>query len=1803
MECANARGGVLVATSVNTASSSHIKAFTTNYPGLSMSLGSPKYPASHAANMAQPKNQERLTQDRVQDKAFTRWVNISLDKSCDHMTNLAGLADGVAIIHLAENLTEKKIKGWTKKPRMDIMKAENINKALKHFNTSFVNIGSDDILAENPTILLGFVWTLILRYQVGHGTDGVDVTWVNQQLEPYDLKVYNFRNGWSDGRVLSALTDSLDPDSFDMDNLGSDHVQITQKAMDVAKENFGIPTILDAEDMVHHPDEHSIMTLVSYYKEAAKIYPKDERKKVRKQAPQVSWAVQGVEKGLAGRAISFSVQPVEGASAPKGVVPTASVKDEGGASIPCVITSKAEGVFEGKYTPESSGEHVLDVEVPKALEVIGTPFKVNVLKPVVMIVGADQRVGASTVRETSATHGTTHRILAVVPDKNTDNALKLGKLSGVEIIQVAPSDFPELVAQCQSHADPVAFLAALVVPSAEDVDGKDGVATVQAIKDGGAQHVVVASATGVDRPGGGQNEKRLLQVEEAAKTSGLSWSILRSPSLLDDVLGQVPSVVNKKKVCGVIKGDTAHGAVLLSDVGDAHKAILSKPTDHVNKTYEISCHPFTGNNLADAFSKKLNKPITYEKVEPDDLAKALAKELKLSEQETHSIAQLEQAMAEGQVPALLGPGAVKGAGTFRKLTSRDPVGIEDFVEQVWSAFDGEEAKGDPEYSDATGRGVEPKIPACLPAPFTIHCRNEFGPIDVGGELSQLSVGVALADGTKIHCEIKDNCDGTYSGAYTPEQPGEYEVTILLDGKAIKGSPYGVRVEKPLILVASAGERLGVTVVRSLSRRHRDRYRVVAAVPDKSVHSVELLSRLPGVEITELSLEEPGKLVEACRAITVPEAFVTAVVVPPATDVDGSVGVAAVQAFKEGKAQHVLLLSVTGVDKPGSGTMGKALLPVEAAVKESAIPWTILRYPLLMDNLLAARTDVINRNTLTSLLKGDIQHGAVALQDVGLAGAELSSDPSPHNGKIYEVGCPAYHNELAAEILTEVLERPIKYAQVDDQQQTRALERLGLSDEAAERDVDLERQVTAGDLSGANDPAAANHAAQTYTQLTGLEPTGLRSFLAAHRELFEGQPEPLAPNCCTASGPGVDEKEAGGFRSPPASLPFVVQLANAHGPLDFGGVPLTAKVIGPDGRKVACEVKDNEDGTFSGAYLPGKPGPYEVSLSINGQPIKGSPFTLDLGQADAGFSYAEGEGVTEPLMVAKEARFTIITCDKRGQRIQSGGDPFKVVITASAKNLPKQSLATVQKAALVAKAQDLQKRLVPSLGMSLGENMEALQVHPTGAAASSGLSEGDVISTLNGATVTSPAEFDTAVMRLTPGQKALVAVMEKGEVEVEVGSAGLPIGETQTVLRAAKGEVHAGDYFLPLFAPAVQAVNKQYEAEAKTSKRRNVPVSLVDNKDGTYTGSYMPELLATYKIDITLHKQPIKEMPKQLKAVQVVLQHDGEGQKAPVQVWLDEGKLWLTPFTQGNQRDLQQMTEDSETTSLSLAGLSNMELGGEDAMFSLVQCPTNTLLLVSDTNEAADPVYLEAPSRPEILRLAEALAVAVKEPGMQGQEEAKLKFGLKHASGYKPVAILVGLDPEEGVALAARFAKAQHGVAVVSYEGERANPLVEAAKEAGAKAAFFKLEDSCDLKQVQQVFAQILKTMGGLTTLVVRTDPNPNLDRKHASLMDIPVDKFFNRFDAATSGFLCAQACLPTFVKNPAGGSILFVQVAPLDPASTCDHASLQSLAADLGSQFRDKGVLASVMTVESAVLSASMDGVEGVPELVLLPSV
>ncbi|PRP88458.1 filamin-C-like [Planoprotostelium fungivorum] len=314
----------------------------------------------------------------IQKNAFTRWVNEHLKDRGLHVENIGKeFADGLKLINLLEIISNKKLGRHNRNPLVRPQKLENNTIALaflKTENIKLVNIGSEDITDGNLKLILGLIWTLILRYQITKGgSDGSAksdlLRWVQSKIPEYNIQ--NFQKDWNDGKAINALINALEP------GLAPDHSSMNPndklanatKGIDRGYDALGVPKIVQADEMIHPKvDELAMMTYISYYRD---LDNDPNRKKADEASRSRAWGP-GLVEGVAGETAPFHVET------PAKATGKLEIKVEGPKSnAPVKVTNLGNGKYDVSYEPKEPGEYRVHVTLG-GIHIPGSIFHVIV---------------------------------------------------------------------------------------------------------------------------------------------------------------------------------------------------------------------------------------------------------------------------------------------------------------------------------------------------------------------------------------------------------------------------------------------------------------------------------------------------------------------------------------------------------------------------------------------------------------------------------------------------------------------------------------------------------------------------------------------------------------------------------------------------------------------------------------------------------------------------------------------------------------------------------------------------------------------------------------------------------------------------------------------------------------------------------------------------------------------------------------------------------------------------------------------------------------------------------------------------------------------------------------------------------------------------------------------------------------------------------------------------------------------------------------------------------------------------------
>jgi hypothetical protein len=121
----------------------------------------------------------------------------------------------IMLVHLLEILSNESLGRYASKPKLRVQRFENVNKSLDYIRSrgiQMTNIGAEDIVDGNSKIILGLIWTLILRFTISDiSEEGLSakeglLLWCQRKTACYDeVEVRDFSTSWNDGLALWVL--------------------------------------------------------------------------------------------------------------------------------------------------------------------------------------------------------------------------------------------------------------------------------------------------------------------------------------------------------------------------------------------------------------------------------------------------------------------------------------------------------------------------------------------------------------------------------------------------------------------------------------------------------------------------------------------------------------------------------------------------------------------------------------------------------------------------------------------------------------------------------------------------------------------------------------------------------------------------------------------------------------------------------------------------------------------------------------------------------------------------------------------------------------------------------------------------------------------------------------------------------------------------------------------------------------------------------------------------------------------------------------------------------------------------------------------------------------------------------------------------------------------------------------------------------------------------------------------------------------------------------------------------------------
>ena len=746
----------------------------------------------------------------VQTRTFTRWCNSHLSDRLIKIEDLAtNLQNGFILCQLLEIISDKPVK-HTKNAKLKLQMMENLNSALdfiKREGLKLVNIGAEDIYGNNLKIILGLIWTLILRYQINKGiAEGSPkwllLEWVKGQVKPYGVvEPKDFKTSWIDGTVMSALADSLEPGTNPKSTWNGDPLHDVDQAMQRSLEVYEIPRLLDAEDMVEAPDELSLMTYIAQFRDWAD-------KQAQKQAyllgiPNAAFSYiegDGLHTGYADQPAHFQIHARNFKDQPltKGGHFFRTTVTGPAGPIPCQVVDNNNGTYSASYTPSEAGQYTVQVqlspkpdmaEVPEGTtftDVKNSPAHPNIKATVSAGHSTAEGPGLHSPHSDAPTHftitardkhgnqvpeGGAHFDVVVSGPSGTLKPVPHDNHDGTYPVNYTPTEKgPHTIAVTQNGAH--------IQGSPFHVDVRPSVSGGHSTAEGPGLHSPYTdvpthfTVTSRDKHGEPVHEGGH---KPEVTISGPSGTL--HPEVHDNGDGTytVPYTPTEKGAHTIAVNQGGH-------------PIRDSPF-HVNAKPSVSPAHSTAEGPGVTDDANINtKPTHFKIVARDKHGDPVG-------EGGHKVDVPIQG-PKGPVPANVRD---NGDGTY----DVDYLPADHGAHHIAPTINDQSIHGFPKdvhikpcvvtsNCTASGPGVEGPAKVDKKAPYVITARNEAGEQVTDGGFN-FHVEVAGPHGPVATEPIHDNGDGTYNGAWTPVHSGPHTVSVTSNGAHIKNSPFHLTI--------------------------------------------------------------------------------------------------------------------------------------------------------------------------------------------------------------------------------------------------------------------------------------------------------------------------------------------------------------------------------------------------------------------------------------------------------------------------------------------------------------------------------------------------------------------------------------------------------------------------------------------------------------------------------------------------------------------------------------------------------------------------------------------------------------------------------------------------------------------------------------------------------------------------------------------------------------------------------------------------------------------------------------------------
>ncbi|WP_417836193.1 SDR family oxidoreductase [Thalassospira tepidiphila] len=236
-------------------------------------------------------------------------------------------------------------------------------------------------------------------------------------------------------------------------------------------------------------------------------------------------------------------------------------------------------------------------------------------------------------------------------------------------IDVRKGDFNDLALMTKAFAG---IDTALIISAEDDNETriKQHRTAVDAAKAAGVKHIVYTGIVDPKADADFTYSAIHLDTENYIRQSGLAFTILRNSFYADLLLAGVPHAIETGDF-GAPAGDGKITYIPRNDLAEAAAVVLAKPSDHVNKIYDLTgTKGVTHAEIAGYIANATGKPVKFVDL-PAEVHTGILKSLGLPDHLIEALAGLYVGAKKGDYETV--------SNDFEKVVGRKPQSVEGFI--------------------------------------------------------------------------------------------------------------------------------------------------------------------------------------------------------------------------------------------------------------------------------------------------------------------------------------------------------------------------------------------------------------------------------------------------------------------------------------------------------------------------------------------------------------------------------------------------------------------------------------------------------------------------------------------------------------------------------------------------------------------------------------------------------------------------------------------------------------------------------------------------------------------------------------------------------------------------------------------------------------------------------------------------------------------------------------------------------------------------------------------------------------------